>query len=136
MLLSQTIFSVNNFSCPLQLQHLLDEAKPSFHSPQTTIQTIKRRRYSNFIHLQYRGSKVSIMDELPLLTSCYFRHNFCRICGVQSFYVPRSNPEGVAVMPHCITSNTITIMDAKIVNFHGKQWEESFSRDKTVKHMA
>jgi len=24
-------------------------------------------------------------------------HKFCRICGVQSFYHPRSNPEGIAV---------------------------------------
>ena len=24
-------------------------------------------------------------------------HKFCRICGVQSFYHPRSNPDGIAV---------------------------------------
>lgn len=32
------------------------------------------------------------------------QHKFCSICGVQSFYYPRSNPDGVAVMPHCLDS--------------------------------
>uniref|UniRef100_A0A1I7YVQ3 GFA domain-containing protein n=1 Tax=Steinernema glaseri TaxID=37863 RepID=A0A1I7YVQ3_9BILA len=25
------------------------------------------------------------------------QHNFCRVCGVQSFYVPRSNPDSVGM---------------------------------------
>ena len=28
-------------------------------------------------------------------------HKFCRICGVQSFYHPRSNPDGIAVTIAC-----------------------------------
>lgn len=30
------------------------------------------------------------------------RHTFCRICGVQAFYHPRSNPDGVAVTLDCL----------------------------------
>ncbi len=28
-------------------------------------------------------------------------HKFCRICGVQSFYHPRSNPDGIAIAIRC-----------------------------------
>lgn len=34
-------------------------------------------------------------------------HKFCKHCGVQAFYHPRSNPDGLAVTVHCITSPTI-----------------------------
>jgi hypothetical protein len=30
------------------------------------------------------------------------KHIFCKFCGVQSFYIPRSNPDGVAVTFACI----------------------------------
>ena len=59
---------------------------------------------------------------------------FCMICGVQSFYVPRSNPGGVGVMPHCVTSETIK--ECEIIKYNGKNWEKSFEEDSVVKHMA
>ena len=30
------------------------------------------------------------------------KHYFCKICGVKSFYVPRSNPNGVSMNANCI----------------------------------
>ena len=30
------------------------------------------------------------------------RHYFCRTCGVQSYYVPRSHPDGISVNLHCL----------------------------------
>ncbi|RYH15849.1 hypothetical protein EON65_31025 [archaeon] len=30
------------------------------------------------------------------------RHVFCKKCGVQAYYIPRSNPDGVAVTLACI----------------------------------
>ena len=29
-------------------------------------------------------------------------HLFCRTCGIQSFYVPRSNPDGISVHVGCL----------------------------------
>lgn len=29
-------------------------------------------------------------------------HVFCKVCGVQAYYIPRSNPDGVAVTLACI----------------------------------
>ena len=35
------------------------------------------------------------------------KHRFCRYCGVKSFYIPRSNPDGVDVNVRCIDADTI-----------------------------
>ena len=61
-------------------------------------------------------------------------HIFCRICGVQSFYKPRSNPDGFGVMPHCINSNTILSIDLK--RFNGQDWEHSYEQDKIIKNLS
>ena len=63
-----------------------------------------------------------------------FRHKFCSVCGVQSFYVPRSNQDGVGVMPHCVTSGTIR--NTEIIHFQGNKWEESFQSDNLIKKMS
>ncbi|KAL4224331.1 hypothetical protein ACF0H5_017786 [Mactra antiquata] len=48
------------------------------------------------------------------------KHTFCKICGVQSFYKPRSNPDGYGIMPHCLDNKP----DIEIVEeFDGKNWE-------------
>jgi hypothetical protein len=30
------------------------------------------------------------------------KHYFCAVCGIKSFYVPRSNPDGVSVNFRCV----------------------------------
>src|SRR5436853_611692 len=39
------------------------------------------------------------------------RHLFCRRCGVKSFYVPRSNPEGYSVNVRCLDQSTLEHID-------------------------
>jgi len=51
------------------------------------------------------------------------KHLFCKICGVQSFYRPRSNPDGVGVNPRCIDAGTIKSL--KISKFDGQNWEHT-----------
>ncbi|CAB1316410.1 unnamed protein product [Coregonus sp. 'balchen'] len=34
-------------------------------------------------------------------------HTFFRTCGVQSFYTPRSNPDGDDIAPHCSDPGTV-----------------------------
>ena len=52
------------------------------------------------------------------------QHMFCKTCGVQSFYVPRSNPDGYGVAPHCLDSGTVE--DVQTETFDGQNWEKSF----------
>lgn len=35
------------------------------------------------------------------------RHMFCKVCGVQAYYKPRSNPDGVAVTLACINPDEV-----------------------------
>ena len=53
---------------------------------------------------------------------------------MESFYTPRSNQDGVGVMPHCVSSATIT--GVEIVHFDGKDWEDSFKSDSVIKNMS
>jgi hypothetical protein len=50
------------------------------------------------------------------------RHLFCRTCGVQTYYVPRSNPDGISVNARCLDPATIEGED--VSPFDGQNWEE------------
>jgi hypothetical protein len=76
------------------------------------------------------SSSSSSPSHEPPLTEYRFgtgvaRHRFCSICGVQCFYHPRSNPDGVAVTIHCITSGTVKSLTTRY--FDGLQWERAYS---------
>lgn len=49
------------------------------------------------------------------------KHTFCKVCGICSFYYPRSNPDGVAITVHCIDDNTLEKIIVK--HFDGQNWE-------------
>jgi centromere protein V len=49
------------------------------------------------------------------------KHRFCRHCGVKSFYVPRSHPDGISVNARCLDPSTIASM--RIRSFDGRNWE-------------
>lgn len=52
------------------------------------------------------------------------RHVFCSECGVQAYYRPRSNPDGVAVTLACIPANQVE--SSEIRKFDGNNWESFF----------
>jgi hypothetical protein len=51
------------------------------------------------------------------------QHCFCRHCGIKSFYVPRSHPDGVSVNANCL--DTDTIASRTVAEFDGAHWEEN-----------
>ena len=61
--------------------------------------------------------------------SCYTfntgvaRHLFCKVCGIKSFYVPRSNPDGFSVNLRCLDPGTV----AQVIyeDFDGQNWERA-----------
>lgn len=54
------------------------------------------------------------------------KHKFCKICGVKSFYTPRSNPDGIAVTWRCL--DNWDKLDVKICNFDGVNWEQNAAK--------
>lgn len=61
------------------------------------------------------------------------KHTFCKFCGVQSFYSPRSNPDGKGIAVHCLDSGTVK--EVRIHTFDGQNWEDSMKRD-DLSHMS
>jgi hypothetical protein len=53
------------------------------------------------------------------------RHHFCPVCGVASFYVPRSDPDKIDVNVRCLDG--IEIGRLEIDHFDGRNWEEAIA---------
>jgi hypothetical protein len=51
------------------------------------------------------------------------RHLFCRSCGIKSFYVPRSHPDGFSVNARCLDEGTVTRTSLR--SFDGRNWERA-----------
>lgn len=82
---------------------------------------------SGFLHLivpRYRFRLLQGEAELAQYTfnTGVAKHLFCKTCGVKSFYVPRSNPDGYSVNARCLDAGTFASMT--ITLFDGKNWEQ------------
>jgi hypothetical protein len=53
------------------------------------------------------------------------QHFFCRYCGIKSFYIPRSHPNGFNVNARCLDPGTIKTMTIR--PFNGQEWEKHSS---------
>ncbi|ELU10582.1 hypothetical protein CAPTEDRAFT_171327 [Capitella teleta] len=84
-----------------------------------------KKQNKHFIVPQSRFKLLKGADSITTYTfnTHKAKHTFCKICGVQSFYQPRSNQDGYGIMPHCIDSNTITGMER--TQYDGQNWEKS-----------
>lgn len=60
------------------------------------------------------------------------RHLFCRRCGVKSFYVPRSNPDGYSVNARCLEPGTIESL--ALEPFDGRNWEANAEALRELSH--
>jgi hypothetical protein len=54
------------------------------------------------------------------------KHYFCRHCGIKSFYVPRSHPDGFSVNVNCLDRSTV--LSLKIEPFDGQHWEQNIAK--------
>jgi hypothetical protein len=50
------------------------------------------------------------------------KHLFCSVCGVKSFYVPRSHPDGYSVNFRCL--NAEEFHSVLTTEFDGRHWEQ------------
>jgi hypothetical protein len=69
-------------------------------------------RMCGYLHLIVPRSRFRLLRGADQLAEYTFntrnaRHFFCRTCGVKSFYVPRSNPDGYSVNVRCLDHATI-----------------------------
>jgi len=59
-------------------------------------------------------------------------HLFCKTCGVQPFYKPRSNPDGYGVIHSCI--DTSPARSVSFESFDGRNWEAAFESSDISKY--
>ncbi len=81
---------------------------------------------TGYLHLIVPHAKFTLDSGQDILSAYRFgsraaEHLFCRICGVKSFYQPRSHPDAYSVNFRCLdTSHGLTAM---ITAFDGRNWE-------------
>jgi hypothetical protein len=85
---------------------------------------------SGYLHLIVPKERFRLLSGAEALATYEFntrtaKHLFCSICGVKSFYVPRSHPDGYSVNARCLDEGTVEEMS--IVRSDGKDWESSYA---------
>lgn len=88
-------------------------------------------RMSGFQHLIVPAARFRLLRGEGELQTYSFgtgvaKHMFCRRCGIKSFYVPRSNPDGFSVNLRCLDEGTVEAVAHE--PFDGRNWEESAAR--------
>lgn len=81
---------------------------------------------TGYWHLIVPASRFRLLTGEEFLTTYTFntgvaKHRFCSVCGIKSFYVPRSNPDGIDVNVRCLDPATIVAL--RVAPFDGRNWE-------------
>lgn len=79
-----------------------------------------------FLHLIIPKSKFRLLSGEEHITTYTFntgvaKHLFCKVCGVKSFYVPRSNPDGYSLNLRCMDRTQFASIEIR--PFDGQNWE-------------
>lgn len=83
-----------------------------------------------FLHLFVSRKNFRLLkgeDELSTYTfkTGVAQHFFCKHCGIKSFYIPRSHPDGYSVNVNCLAPDSIRSLT--IAPFDGQNWEKNVS---------
>jgi hypothetical protein len=90
---------------------------------------------SGFLHLIVPQSRFRLVRGEEMLTTYTFathnaKHLFCSRCGIKSFYVPRSHPDGYSVNYRCLDACDFT--SVMTTPFDGRHWNESAAKLKPL----
>jgi hypothetical protein len=85
---------------------------------------------TGYLHLMVPKSRFRLLSGDDVLTSYQFntrtaKHLFCSVCGIKSFYVPRSHPDGYSVNARALDPGTVHRQ--VVVPFDGANWEAHVS---------
>lgn len=86
---------------------------------------------SGFVHVIVGRSDMTLLKGESDLQEYKFntrtaKHLFCGHCGVKSFYVPRSHPDGFSVNLNCLDSGSG--IEVEIRPFDGRHWRNNIDR--------
>jgi len=85
-------------------------------------------RKSGYLHLIVAANRFKLLKGEDSLVEYRFhtgvaRHLFCGICGIKSFYVPRSHPDSYSVNLNCL--DLPDGIDVTVENFDGRNWSKN-----------
>lgn len=86
---------------------------------------------SGYLHLIVSRERFRLLEGAGDIQTYTFntgvaQHYFCRQCGIKSYYVPRSHPDGISVNLRCLRPETIE--SVTINDFDGRNWEQNISQ--------
>jgi len=86
---------------------------------------------SGYLGLVVRAEDFTLLRGQDCLITYTFntgvaKHLFCSHCGIKSFYVPRSHPDGYNVNARCLDSGTVKNMTIRSVD--GLNWERLYPK--------
>ncbi len=84
-----------------------------------------------YLHLIVPSEEFELLTGEDELSTYRFQtgvaqHRFCKTCGVQSFYVPRSDPDKIDVNVRCLDG--VDLAKISVRPFDGRNWEESMKK--------
>ena len=82
-----------------------------------------------YLHLIVPKERFHLLKGADKLTTYTFntgiaKHHFCSVCGIKSFYVPRSKPDGFSLNVRCLDGG---VRITRITLFDGEHWEEQMA---------
>jgi hypothetical protein len=83
---------------------------------------------TGYLHVIVSKPQFRLVAGADALTTYRFntgaaQHLFCSVCGIKSFYVPRSHPDGYSVNARCIDG--VELADLDVTPFDGRHWEKA-----------
>jgi hypothetical protein len=87
-------------------------------------------RMSGYLHLIVPRSRFRLLRGAQGLTEYTFntgtaRHFFCSRCGIKSFYVPRSNPDGYSINVRCLDPSTVEHVEVRLFDDNDRDAAEA-----------
>ena len=84
-----------------------------------------------FLHLIVPREQFTLLQGDDVLKTYKFntgiaQHKFCGVCGIHSFYIPRSHPDCIDVNVRCLDGNVLR--NFEILPFDGANWEENIHK--------
>ncbi len=85
-------------------------------------------RKTGYLHLIVGDKDFKLVRGQEVLSSYTFntgaaKHLFCKVCGIKSFYIPRSHPHGYSVNFRCLDASEFK--SVMTTEFDGSHWEQN-----------
>ncbi len=85
-------------------------------------------KMTGYLHVIVPASRFKLLEGNEVLTTYTFnthkaKHRFCKICGIKSFYIPRSHPHGFSINLRCLDNSQFK--EIRIIKFDGHNLEEN-----------